>query len=175
MHLTPYFTKQYCFQKERKKVLPLKNTKKRENKDMNEWIHRLWTVPPMDIWWLDPEFFTAQKHITIPNRKFCKMYENLALVMQDYGLLIHSDKIWANYYRKYPRIPLNYLGYLKKALIGCPLSISKYQLRILEFCVHIPKNSKWSQIKEVQLQSIRIKIFFSSYSRASLVRYPYKC
>jgi hypothetical protein len=31
-----------------------------------------------DIWWLDPNFSTAQNHIPIPNRKSCKTYENLS-------------------------------------------------------------------------------------------------
>ena len=39
----------------------------------------------MDKWWLDPKFSTAQIHIPIPNRKFCKMYENVAFFFRKNG------------------------------------------------------------------------------------------
>ena len=54
----------------------------------------------MDAWWLDPKFSTI--HITIPNRKSCKMYENVSclqksgLLIQNYGLGIQRDNVWAD-------------------------------------------------------------------------------
>ena len=35
-----------------------------------------------DIWLLDPNFTTAQNHIPIPNRRSCKMYENLGFLQK---------------------------------------------------------------------------------------------
>ena len=43
-----------------------------------KWIHARTT----DTWWLDPKFSTAQNHITVPNKKSCKMYENLSFLQK---------------------------------------------------------------------------------------------
>ena len=91
--------------------------------------------------WLDPKFSTAQSHIPIPNRKFCKLYEHFSFFRKNHGLGIHSDKTWADtstkntlkyittrpnhnlFGRSAQSAKIFGIGIWKKALIGFPLSV----------------------------------------------------
>ena len=91
-----------------------------------------------NVWWLGPKFSTAQIHTPIPNRKSCKIYENLSL-LQSNAKSQTRDTQWQTLsrhcYPKYPKIPHNLFGWSaqsdkifglliwKKALIGCPRSV----------------------------------------------------
>ena len=54
---------------------PLNTEKKREMESVKS--------RTTDAWWLDLKFSTAPSQITIPNRKFFKMYENLSFLQQN--------------------------------------------------------------------------------------------
>ena len=95
----------------------------------------------MDTWWLNPKFPTAQNHIPNPNRKFCKMYENLSFLQKKWlGSAKSRDTQWQNSQKSSTSWNLPILTYHIFPARLCQISI------IQGFCPNYQhKNLTWVQ------------------------------
>ena len=114
-------------------ALPVNSMVQRRSKNVTRkymlWNNRsliwLWAARTTDAWWLDPKFSIAKKQFPKPKLKILAFCWKNALVMQNHGPGIQSEKFWAdctskntpkyltNYSADLPNWP-KFLGYLKK-------------------------------------------------------------